>query len=427
MRVMTKVKYTLLKKLLLMQVTVVLLGAIAISSTFLLSSFMIARSDLENEKKQIASYLLLRADEWTAWHQVGMTNLLSEEMNEFQNQNRLKSIRFVSSQDPVSKKPNEQDLVIQILPDLWIQVELEKQNLLQLFWKQKNVVYSMLILTFFFLSVSYFSFVYLRKKVHQPIVQLIDSMKGNMSGVRDVSKRIIATDEMRVFVDEISSLFERIKTMERTSALGVITAQVTHDLMSPISSLEVFLENSSILDDEKELLSLSVSRIKNIAADLLERNRNVNGRFSGIKKNIDELIVLKNAEFSKCNFNIICEIDGLTGEEAIPLSGLEFQRMVSNLINNAYESYEGKGGVVKIKISKIESRINIRIIDFGKGMAKEILADIGNFGTSFGKAKGSGIGIYSAKELVNSIGGELNITSIRGDGTEISISLPYQI
>lgn len=420
---MKKIKYGLLKKLFFMQVTVVLLGGVAIFSTFFLSSLMIAHKNLESEKKELSTKLLSRLDEWTAWYEVGMNDLLSEELNEFKLQNHLNKLTFQTT-TPSSVQENE--LVLQSIPSLFLVAELKKQNLLEVIYNQKDVIFSISCLTFLFMLISYISFIYLRKKVHQPIIQLIESMNGNIEGGWKGGSYVEASDEMRIFVDEIGFLFEKNKLMERTSALGLITAQVSHDLISPISSLEVLLENCSVSNEEKELLSISVSRIKTIADDLLDKNRSLSNTNSLVSRDVAELIVLKRSEFSKRDIELIYSENENCENVIVQISTLNLQRALSNIINNAAEAYEMQPGRIEVCIFIKENFLVISVKDYGRGLTAEMLNRIGVFGYTANKKKGSGIGLFSAKQLLESIGGKLDITSQLGIGTEVRLIFPFR-
>jgi hypothetical protein len=69
----------------------------------------------------------------------------------------------------------------------------------------------------------------------------------------------------------------------------------------------------------------------------------------------------------------------------------------------------------------------IQVIDDGQGIPTEILEKLGQRGISFGKdgsTSGSGIGIYHAKQIIESFHGNFIIKSELGKGTVVSIDLP---
>jgi signal transduction histidine kinase len=83
------------------------------------------------------------------------------------------------------------------------------------------------------------------------------------------------------------------------------------------------------------------------------------------------------------------------------------------------------GGTLKIGSSERGNAIEISIADSGKGIPEAELARIGDpFFTT--KAKGSGLGLFLTRRLVQSAGGQLEIRSVAGSGTTCVIRWPRQ-
>jgi hypothetical protein len=81
-------------------------------------------------------------------------------------------------------------------------------------------------------------------------------------------------------------------------------------------------------------------------------------------------------------------------------------------------------GSVELKITRKDNRVLLEIIDDGHGIAKELLPRLGLRGETYGKAGGSGLGLYHARSFTLQSGGTLQIQSQIGEGTRISITLP---
>ncbi|RZN62695.1 MAG: HAMP domain-containing histidine kinase, partial [Methanonatronarchaeia archaeon] len=65
----------------------------------------------------------------------------------------------------------------------------------------------------------------------------------------------------------------------------------------------------------------------------------------------------------------------------------------------------------------------IKIEDDGKGIPKEKKKKIFEKGIKSGENAGSGLGLYLAKEITSSYGGEIECSSSQGEGTEFTIKL----
>jgi signal transduction histidine kinase len=105
------------------------------------------------------------------------------------------------------------------------------------------------------------------------------------------------------------------------------------------------------------------------------------------------------------------------------IESTEFKRVLSNLINNSAEAMEDQG-TITLSVNESEEGILVSCSDNGKGIPKEVLEKLTQWGESHGKTEGSGIGLYHAKIAVEKWGGTLLIQSEVGRGTTVFISLP---
>jgi len=101
----------------------------------------------------------------------------------------------------------------------------------------------------------------------------------------------------------------------------------------------------------------------------------------------------------------------------------EFQRLLSNLVNNSVEAFAGPGAV-SVGLSVLDSKVLIEVKDNGKGIPPEILAKLGQKGETHGKAGGNGLGLYHARTTIEGWGGSFRIESEPGKGTVVLIELP---
>jgi two-component system sensor histidine kinase HydH len=100
-------------------------------------------------------------------------------------------------------------------------------------------------------------------------------------------------------------------------------------------------------------------------------------------------------------------------------------RALTNIIENALHAMPG-GGALTIDAALAPSkRVQLRISDTGVGMDAEAIARI--FEPYFStKAIGTGLGLTIAKRNVEANGGTIAVTSDRGKGTSVTITLPTE-
>lgn len=113
-------------------------------------------------------------------------------------------------------------------------------------------------------------------------------------------------------------------------------------------------------------------------------------------------------------------------DEAVPLYG-QRDRLKQALLNVAINGLESmpSGGAMTVAVESYDGRCSIAIRDTGPGIPPEILAKIYHmhFTTKDG---GTGIGLYVARSVVQSQGGEIRAESTPGNGTCFHVDLPLE-
>ena len=253
------------------------------------------------------------------------------------------------------------------------------------------------------------------------------------------------TDRM---VDALQRTAKLENELAVSQAMADLSAQVAHDIRSPLAAMDAMLKDTSGLPEEKRVMLRNVSnRIRDIANDLLERNRQNAKSQTGLSEAnsssgarpepqnfkmetvllsslIDPVITEKCLQFQpkpglQIDLKLAPESYGLFAK----LQPIEFRRMISNLVNNAVEAL-GDTGAVSVGLSHENGNIILTVADNGNGILPEILAKLGQKGETHGKAGGSGLGLYHARTTAESWGGSLIILSEVGKGTTVTVRLP---
>lgn len=233
--------------------------------------------------------------------------------------------------------------------------------------------------------------------------------------------------EADLFAEKLRAAYDTIREQSGLAAMASISAQVAHDIRSPLAALESAIRALPELPAEKrDLISAAAGRIKNIADDLLARNG------SGAAKPaapvlpsalIEEAVAEKRAQLAgRGDISITARLDAGARGAAAAADAAALARILSNLINNALEALPGRGSVT-VGLSASGGAVTITVGDDGKGIPPEILAGLGQRGRTHGKAGGTGLGLYHARTTVEAWGGKFRISSAPGKGTVVSLAL----
>jgi len=195
----------------------------------------------------------------------------------------------------------------------------------------------------------------------------------------------------------------------------------------PLAALGAAAKGLALPGEQRDVISKAVGRMQGIADDLLDRYRAPGAAVKAkaepreLAGLIEQVIAEKRLQHKdKPGVKIV--FDGAAGLKAV-VEAREFQRLMSNLINNSVEALEN-GGTVSVGLAASGGKALITVKDDGKGVSPKILAKLGQKGETHGKAGGTGLGLYHARSTVESWGGSLRIESQPDKGTSILIELP---
>jgi signal transduction histidine kinase len=111
---------------------------------------------------------------------------------------------------------------------------------------------------------------------------------------------------------------------------------------------------------------------------------------------------------------------------AIPMAESHFTRIIQELLDNALKFSE-PGTTVQVSVHQNGGTAHIDIVDHGRGMTREQVAQIGahmQFNRGYYEQPGAGLGLISARRLVELYNGSLTIQSEVGHGTTITLATP---
>jgi two-component system OmpR family sensor kinase len=233
------------------------------------------------------------------------------------------------------------------------------------------------------------------------------------------------------------NLTSRLRKMEDAvaknsalQAMGEMVATICHEIRNPLGIIKGTSERlrSQYQSHPNELFDFipeEVDRLNGILTGYLEFASSEPKK----KERIDvALLVSKTAEQLKSSFaksDIKIRLDFEENIPPVEANSGGIRQIVINLLMNAKEAI-GKGGEIRIGLAGKGDFVLLEIEDNGKGIRKKDLAQLFNpfFST---KAKGSGLGLYVIKKIVEEHQGTIDVESKPGKGTKFKITLPMGV
>jgi len=196
-----------------------------------------------------------------------------------------------------------------------------------------------------------------------------------------------------------------------------IAKQINHDIKAPINTLQTLLKANNELSKEQVVLIMeSISRISEISLDFnTSPNSNKNETIS-----IGEMLSAIKRSFAAQNKRIKLTTNISMSSQI----NREIIRHITNIVNNAFEA-SFAGDYVYLEVSQCSDFLQISVQDKGTGIPEYVLKKIAKGKpVTYGKSAGQGIGLASARDYIDGLGGKLLIKSLENIGTTVSLLIP---
>ena len=225
----------------------------------------------------------------------------------------------------------------------------------------------------------------------------------------------------------------------KLATVGELAAGIAHEINNPVAIMveeagwmEDLLEDEEVKENLEEFqralkqINTQGKRCKEITHKLLSFARKTDSRIQVVLMNdlIKDAIGLaeQSAKYSKITINTNLE----ENIPFIPASQTEIQQVFLNLINNAVDAMDKKGGGTIDITSRVDG--NAIVVDFadnGPGIHRSNLARIFDpFFTTKPVGKGTGLGLSICYGIIKKMGGEIHVQSVVDEGTTFSIRIP---
>jgi putative PEP-CTERM system histidine kinase len=207
-----------------------------------------------------------------------------------------------------------------------------------------------------------------------------------------------------------------------------LSSYMVHDLKNIAAGLELVARNAvrhrdnpAFLEDAFDSVSTAATDIKRLLEQL--RNKHV---LSGKKVLIDMPELLQAVVARRSTSDPVPVLELTSGRFRVTADKQHLENVLVHLVENAQQATTATGHV-QISLCAKDAACVVDIRDDGHGMDADFIRNrlFKPFDTTKGNA-GMGIGMYESREFIRQLGGEIQVSSIPGEGTVISLHFPAE-
>jgi two-component system, OmpR family, sensor histidine kinase BaeS len=287
--------------------------------------------------------------------------------------------------------------------------------------------------------------VWLARSITDPIQELRRAVSRIAAGDLSQRVRVRSSDEVGALAADINSMAERLEAdvneLRRQESLRRdLVANVSHDLATPLTGMQGFTE--ALMDgmvsgeeDRQELygsIYREVGRLRRLVGDLQDLSSletgmgHIEPQPLRLDELADEALAVEHLEAAERGVNLIRQMP-----PDIPMvlaDGGRITQVLLNLLDNALR-FTPDGGSITVSARASGDTVVVTVADTGAGIPAAELPQIFERFYRVDRSRsretgGGGLGLAIVKAIVTAHGGQIAATSVLGEGTQMSFTLP---
>lgn len=239
-------------------------------------------------------------------------------------------------------------------------------------------------------------------------------------------------DTVRMLREELGEKNRLLERRNRLAALGEMAAGMAHEIRNPLGGIQLYAsmlakdlaQMPASLDLVKKI-SGGVKRLESLVSQVLAFSRDirVNPAATDLAQIVGRAVEMASPKLDACH--VVWEIEG-PAEMPVTLDPLLVEQAVLNLLLNAAEAMEERGGALRIFYStgkEVDARqVRLIVRDAGPGIPASVLDKIFDpFFTT--KDTGTGLGLAIVHRIVEAHEGTISASNPQGGGAQFEIRI----
>lgn len=276
--------------------------------------------------------------------------------------------------------------------------------------------------------------IFLANTIVVPLQEVTTVAQRMAGGNFQIKSRKTRDDEIGELSDTLNYLADEIVKKEQLK--NDFISSVSHELRTPLTSIKGWaitlqsenFQQKEMLNGGLNIIAKESDRLTGMVEELLDFSKFVSAR---IKLNPEEVNLINLCEHLRKQLtpravreNIDFTVDCPENMPNIYADVNRLKQLFINILDNAF-NFNHPGGYVRFAAENHDEGFKFTVSDGGCGIAADELPMVKE---KFYKGKSSpaknGIGLSICEEIVNLMGGKLEIMSELNEGTEVVIILP---
>ncbi len=247
----------------------------------------------------------------------------------------------------------------------------------------------------------------------------------------------IAIEKARLY-ERVVDVEEQLRQSEKLSALGLLAAEVAHEIRNPLAvmklmwhSLDLRFPESDPRATDARIMGEKMEHLNRIVERILDFARTTEPHIAPVEVNdlIADLDLLTRHKLRAQGVELIRELDA----QLPPMMGdaTQLEQAFLNLALNAAEAMPHGGRLTittrAVRLSRAEpepTHVAVSFRDTGEGMTKEQRERAFTSLLSTTKTTGVGLGLVIVRRIIETHRGKIRLSSRPGAGTKITMVLP---
>ena len=246
----------------------------------------------------------------------------------------------------------------------------------------------------------------------------------------------IAIEKAQLY-ERIVDVEEQLRQNEKLSALGLLAAEVAHEIRNPLTVMKLLYHSLNLKFEAKDprakdaqIIESKIEHLNKIVEQILDFARTTEPKLAPVNLNdlVDELGLLVRHKLSNQGIKLVRDLQ--TDLPLVSGDAPQLEQAFLNLMLNAAEAM-ADGGTLSIRSRAVRARdkseqVMVEFKDTGGGMTEEQQQRAFKTILATTKAKGSGLGLAIVGRIIETHHGQIRIRSKAGRGTAIQILLPVK-